>query len=73
MYGSTEVRLDLVTNRKILYVSSPFLFENNTSHNIMIKFGNHTKNIVEGETHKLGKKNGENSIPVPIDCIEKYF
>lgn len=79
MYGSTEVRLDLATNRKILYIASPYVFENNTKNKVMLKFGKKVEKkneqgkkayIVEGEAFKLRPKS---RLPLPIDCINQYF
>lgn len=56
IYGSTEVRLDMVTNRKILYISSPYVFENNTKNKIMLKFGPKSNTVVEGEAIRLKPK-----------------
>lgn len=37
---TTEVKLDAASNRKILVVSSPVVFVNNTSHHVVLAFQN---------------------------------
>lgn len=72
IFGSTEVRMDMITNRKVLYISSPFLFHNNTNVSVQVKFGEASsdRKIVLGEDFTLRPKN---SAPVPIDCSTKCF
>ncbi|KAL4498677.1 hypothetical protein ABPG73_003474, partial [Tetrahymena malaccensis] len=64
----TEVKLDMISSKKVLNISSPYYFINDCNKQISINLYDENKNLKETITLKKGQR-----IPIPIDFLTGSF